>query len=48
MRDILGDPVKLVMLVILIVMSIVSAIALAVLWGRACREAEKQEVEDGN
>lgn len=40
MADILENPVKLVMLILLLAMEIPAAIFLVVAWVRACREAK--------
>lgn len=45
MGDILSDPVKVVMVILLLAMEIPAAIALVVGWRRACKEA--REAEDG-
>lgn len=45
MAGILSDPVKLFMVILLLAMEIPAAIALAVGWRRACKEA--REAEDG-
>lgn len=46
--DIIHDPVKLVMFIILLVMEITAAICLAVAWVKACREAKERKAKDGN
>ena len=43
MADILNDPVKIVMLIILVALEIPAAICLAVWWRKACRGSEKQD-----
>lgn len=42
MADILRDPVKVVMVILLLAMEIPAAIALFVGWRRACKEAKKE------
>ena len=43
MADILNDPVKIVMLIILVALEIPAAILLTVWWRKACTEAEKHK-----
>ena len=47
MADILQDPVKLVMLIILLALEIPAAIALAVIWIKDCKAAKKGDADDG-
>lgn len=45
MADIIQDPIKLVMLIILLVLEIPAAICLAVMWRKAVKEARERELK---
>ena len=47
MADILRDPVKIVMVIILLALEIPCGIALIVGWKKACKEARERNKEDG-
>jgi hypothetical protein len=47
MEDLVNDPGKIVMLIILLAMEIPAATFLVVAWVRDCREAKKRRAEDG-
>lgn len=42
LQDILSDPLKLTMAMILVVLEVPAAIALVILWRRAVKEASKR------
>lgn len=48
MADIINDPVKLVMFIVLLAIEIPAATFLVVAWVKACREAKEREAKDGN
>lgn len=48
MADILQDPVKIVMVIILLALEIPAAIALVLGWKKACKEARERSRSDGN
>lgn len=45
MADILNDPVKIAMLIVLLALEIPAAIMLAVWWKRSCKEAKERPAE---
>ena len=45
MANIMNDPVKIAMLIILLALEIPAAICLAVWWKRACKEAKERPAE---
>ena len=47
MAEILNDPVKLVMLIVVLGIGIASATALVVMWCKACKERKKEEEKHG-
>ena len=47
MEDLVNDPGKIVMLIILLALEIPAATFLVVAWVRACREAKKRRKDDG-
>lgn len=47
MADILRDPVKIVMVIILLALEIPAAIALIAGWKKACKEAIERNAADG-
>lgn len=46
LQDILSDPLKLTMAIILVVLEVPAAIALWILWRRACRERSEMETSE--
>lgn len=47
MADILRDPVKIVMVIILMALEIPAAVALIVGWKKACKEAREKGENNG-
>lgn len=47
-QEILSDPLKLAMLIILAALEVPAAIALVIIWRKACRDAKKEKEAESN